>query len=107
MQSKTGIQYEIKLIYCSKIYITEYIYYIKERIKMITIKCIILFSIFISSSFLGIALANRYKYRVKDLKEMRSALNIVKTKIEYTYEPLPQVFLDISNEYKSEVRRNL
>lgn len=66
---------------------------------MIIIKCLVLLSIFVVSSFLGIILSNRYKERVKDLKEMRSALNMLKTKIEYTYQPLPQVFMDIQNSF--------
>lgn len=70
---------------------------------MIIIKSIILLSIFLISSMLGIMFANKYKDRVKDLKEMKSALNILKTKIEYTYEPLPQIFSQIADEYTSGV----
>lgn len=51
-------------------------------------------------------LANKYKYRVNDLKKISSALNILKTKIEYTYEPLPKIFSDISREFNSPVRKN-
>lgn len=59
---------------------------------MIVIKSLILLSIFVTSTALGIMLANKYKDRVTDLKQMRSALNILKTKIVYTYEPLPEIF---------------
>lgn len=74
---------------------------------MIIIKSIIMLLIFISSSVLGIMLANRYKYRVDELKQIRSALNIIKTKIQYTYEPLPQIFLDISKKFEGGIRGNL
>ena len=57
---------------------------------MIVIKWIILLSIFLISSLLGIMFANKYKDREK----------------EYTYEPLPQIFLDIGKEFDNEVRRN-
>lgn len=71
---------------------------------MIIIKWIILFSIFIISSLIGTVLANKYRERVKDLKQVRSALNILKTKIEYTYEPLPQIFAEISDEFNNNIR---
>ena len=74
---------------------------------MIIIKTIILLTIFASSSALGIMLANRYKDRVLDLKQMRSALNIMKTKITYTYDPLPQIFIEISDKFNNSIRRNL
>ena len=66
---------------------------------MIIIKCIVLLLTFFVTTFLGLALANRYKSRVKDLKDIRNILNILGTKIEYTYEPLPQIFSEISNEF--------
>lgn len=74
---------------------------------MIIIKWTILLAILLLSSILGITIADKYKGRVKDLKEIKSALNMLKTKIEYTYEPLPQVFLEIGNKYDDEVRKNL
>lgn len=74
---------------------------------MIIIKTIILLTIFASSSALGIMLANRYKDRVLELKQMRSALNIMKTKITYTYDPLPQIFIEISDKFNNSIRRNI
>ena len=67
---------------------------------MIIIKTIILISILASSTILGISLANKYKTRVKDLKEIRSSLNMFKTKISYTYEPLPEIFLEIGEKFE-------
>lgn len=66
---------------------------------MIILKLIILLAILIISSILGIMFANKYKDRVNDLKEIKSALNILKTKIEYTYEPLPQIFEEIGKKF--------
>lgn len=68
---------------------------------MIVIKWIVLLSILLISSLLGISFGNRYKERVSDLKTIKSALNMFKTKIEYTYEPLPIVFSEISREFNS------
>ena len=70
---------------------------------MIVIKSLILLAIFGSSTALGILLANKYKDRVSDLKQMRSALNILKTKIAYTYEPLPQIFLEIHEKFANNI----
>lgn len=66
---------------------------------MIIIKSIILLLTFFVTTFLGLALANRYKNRVRDLKDIRNVLNILSTKIKYTYEPLPQIFSEISSEF--------
>ncbi len=68
---------------------------------MIIIKFIILILIFIVAIFIGLALADKYKGRVIDLKNIRNALNILETKIKYTYEPLPQIFEEISTEFTS------
>lgn len=70
---------------------------------MIIVKWVILLAIFLISSLLGIMFANKYKNRVNDLKQIRRALNIFKTKIKYTYEPLPQIFMNIANEFGDEI----
>ena len=70
---------------------------------MITIKYIGLVIVFVISTVLGITISNKYKERTKDLKTIRNILNILETKIKYTYEPLPSIFNDISNEYPEKV----
>ena len=60
------------------------------------IKIMLLCFIFIGTSSIGIMLSNRYKNRTKELYEIKKALNYFRTKIEYTYEPLKDIFLDIS-----------
>lgn len=74
---------------------------------MIIIKWTILVGILLLSAMLGITIANKYKDRVKDLKEIRNTLNMLKTKIEYTYEPLPQIFFEIGSKFDSNIRDNL
>lgn len=66
---------------------------------MIIIKSILLIAIFGISIFLGLALANKYKGRVIDLKNIRNSLNILETKIKYTYDPLPRIFETLSNSF--------
>ena len=60
------------------------------------IKYIILFLILIVSSFIGRMLSKKYVHRLEELEEMKSALNILKTKIKFTYEPIPEIFEEIS-----------
>lgn len=64
---------------------------------MIIIKFIMLLLVFIVCSFLGNIIAKRYSLRVKELNEFNVALSIVESKINFTYEPLPEIFLDVSN----------
>lgn len=67
------------------------------------LKYLILFLIFISSTYIGILISKKYSNRVKELRELKSALNIFKTKVELTYEPVPEVFLDISKRTSSNI----
>lgn len=61
------------------------------------LKMILLLGIFSASSMVGILIANQYNERLQELKEIKSALNIFKTKIQFTYEPIAEIFQDIAN----------
>lgn len=63
---------------------------------MLGIKIIIYAFIFLSCSLVGILISKKYINRVNELKEFKNALNIFKTKIRYTYEPIPEIFAEIS-----------
>lgn len=63
---------------------------------MNVIKYCILFLIFGASSGIGILISKKYSNRVLELKEIKNALNILKTKIKFTYEPLPEIFKEMS-----------
>ena len=41
-------------------------------------------------------MAKKYVYRVEELEEIKVALNILKTKIRFTYEPIPEIFTEIA-----------
>ncbi len=71
---------------------------------MIFIKWTMLIVVFLITWLIGIMLANRYKARVTQLKDMKSALNILKTKMQYTYEPLPDIFLEIAFNFQNDIR---
>lgn len=63
---------------------------------MLLIKFIFLIMILVASSYIGIMVSNKYKDRVIELKEIKKGLNIFETKIKYTYEPVPDIFNEIS-----------
>ena len=70
---------------------------------MLAIKIIIYSFIFLSSSLIGILISKKYSNRVNELKEFKNALNIFKTKIRYTYEPIPEIFSEISESINSNI----
>lgn len=63
---------------------------------MIIIKYTSLFLLFIAISCIGVIISEKYKNRVVELKEMKNALNILETKMKFTYEPIPIIFSEIS-----------
>lgn len=70
---------------------------------MLGIKIIIYTFIFLSCSIIGILISKKYVNRVNELKEFKNALNIFKTKIRYTYEPIPEIFMQISKSVNSNI----
>lgn len=75
----------------------------KGVINLLFIKILLFFFIFISSTYIGILLSRRYVNRVIELKEFKNVLNILKTKIRFTYEPLGEIFFEISNNFSNNV----
>lgn len=67
------------------------------------IKYIFMFLIFLISLLIGNAISTKYKARVVELKDFKSALNLLKAKIRYTYEPIPEIFLEISKKFESTI----
>lgn len=63
---------------------------------MVVLKCILLLLVFIATAYVGLLMSNKYKNRVVDLKEMQCALNMLETKIKFTYSPLPDIFEEIA-----------
>ena len=63
---------------------------------MIIIKIICLFLIFFISTQIGFQKANTYKTREKNLIKLKTALNLFKTKIEYSNETIKEIFNQIS-----------
>ena len=67
------------------------------------LKNIILILILIVCTYIGIDKAKSFKKREMELKRIKNSLNIFKTKINYTYETIGEIFKEISKlEYKDE-----
>ena len=69
---------------------------------MILLKYIFLVFIFVGSCWIGFLISNRYKSRVRELKEFKEATNILENKIKFTYEPLGEIFDEITKITKNE-----
>ena len=63
---------------------------------MLLFKWTFLFLICYISSYIGFQKSKTYDYRVNNLKKFQSALNMLKSKIEFTHEPIKSIFDDIS-----------
>lgn len=68
---------------------------------MLSIKIIIYTFIFLTTSAIGILKSKKYVYRVEELKDFKSALNIFKTKLKFTCETIPEIFNQISERLDS------
>ena len=68
------------------------------------IKYIILLLILISSTIIGKLMGNKYKDRVIELEEIKNSFNIIKTKIKFTYEPIPEIFEEVSKTLNSNIK---
>lgn len=55
-----------------------------------------LFIILVACSLIGKYLSQKYVIRVKELEEIKNALNMFQSKIKFTYEPIPEIFSEIA-----------
>lgn len=72
---------------------------------MVIFKCLLLIAIFILSAGIGLLISKMYENRVNELKEFKNILNIIKTKIKFTYEPLGEIFKEISKDNSTRIER--
>lgn len=70
---------------------------------MIIFKCLMLGILFGASAFLGLTISKKYVNRVNELRELKAFLNLLKTKIKFTYEPLGEIFCDISINFSKNI----
>lgn len=69
------------------------------------LKYALLIVIFGLSTAIGIAISKTYENRVIELKEFKNILNIMKTKIKFTYEPLQEIFKQVANNNETNVEK--
>ena len=69
------------------------------------VKYILLIAIFGLSTGIGKLISKSYENRVIELKEFKNILNIMKTKIKFTYEPLAEIFKQISKDNQTNVEK--
>ena len=62
---------------------------------MLLIKIIMLIAIFLLCNIVGRIISGKYKNRLDELIEYKNALNVFKTKIKFTYSPIPEIFGEI------------
>ena len=70
---------------------------------MIIIKSLILLLILGGSTSIGFLVSKKYEYRVCELKEFKNAMNMLETKIKFTYEPLNDIFKEISGNLQEKI----
>lgn len=70
---------------------------------MLVIKYFSITFIVIISTIVGILYSNKYEKRLKELEDIKRGLNIFKTKIGFTYEPIPEVFTQIEKQLNSSI----
>ena len=63
---------------------------------MIVLKIILSILIIVCATKLGIEISKKYVFREKELYEFKNAFNMMETKIRYTYEPLKEIFYEMS-----------
>ena len=72
---------------------------------MVFFKYLLLILIFSLSTAIGLIISKMYENRVNELKEFKSIFNIMKTKIKFTYEPLREIFLQISKDNNTKIEK--
>ena len=69
------------------------------------VKYLLLIGIFGLSTSIGFLISKSYQNRVVELKEFKNILNIMKTKIKFTYEPLVEIFKQIAKDNDTEIEK--
>lgn len=72
---------------------------------MIIIKFIILTAIFTGSTSIGFLMSKKYKNRVIELREFKTAIHTLEAKIKFTYEPIPEIFKQISENLQNNISK--
>ncbi|MBR3152770.1 MAG: stage III sporulation protein AB [Clostridia bacterium] len=63
---------------------------------MIIVKIFVSLMIIICATYIGILISKKYIYRLQELDEIKNCFNVMSTKIKFTYEPIIEIFEEIS-----------
>lgn len=72
---------------------------------LLIIKIVGLLLIVLLSSFIGFLIANKYNYRVKELEDIASALELLETRVKYTYDTIADSFEFVADNMKTKAYR--
>lgn len=71
---------------------------------LVVFKILFLLSIFILSTMIGIIIAKKYSNRVNELQELITSLEILESRINYTYDSIPEIFDFIARHLKTNIK---
>lgn len=63
----------------------------------------LLLIVFLACAYIGRVISSQYKNRVEELKEMKKSFLALETKMKYTYETLPEIFIEIGKGLKPNI----
>lgn len=72
---------------------------------LLIIKILALLLIVGLSSFIGTLIANKYNVRVKELEDLISALELLETRVKYTYDTIADSFAFVADNMKTKAYR--
>lgn len=70
---------------------------------IMVLKFLILSLLLLITSWIGIILSKKYSNRVKELRQIKSSLNIIENEIKFTYKPIPDIFKELSKKFTGSV----
>lgn len=71
---------------------------------LVVFKILFLLAIFVLSMMIGIIISKKYSNRVNELQETITALEILESRINYTYDTIPEIFDFISRHLKTNIK---
>ena len=71
---------------------------------LVVFKILFLLSIFTLSTMIGVIIAKRYSNRVTELQDVIAGLEILESRINYTYDTIPEIFDFIARHLKTNVK---
>ena len=71
---------------------------------LVVFKILFLLSVFVLSTMIGMIIAKRYSNRVSELQELITALEILESRMNYTYDTITEIFDFIARHLKTNVK---